>query len=263
MNAQATREDLGDLGVAYANLFGLVKSGVRPAKDAIKCIQAASDGQSDPSVSTVLDPFLTSGGFTLPEIQIAQFRQWNQAWGNFFSDQQIHDALVASPLFGWDEPQVAVTLCWAMNTLEQTIDSCLTTLPRVYGADKVFISENLRIDAEHLTLPESAPEFVANRLWWEVMDLGANRDKAPQDVPAATAAGIQVFHAACQHPGYVKRHNGDDTPYWDVPGLRVKVPGRSGPYAPCIHGSSDGRVGLSVGWADDACSNYAGVAVRE
>ena len=206
---------------------------------------------------------LSPTGFTPATEQIAQFRTWNFHNGIRFDDAAIDDALSSVPLVDSDDPLVALTLCWTLVDLVSTINSYLCVMKVVYG-DKLYVSSDLCTGSEYLSLPKGASEFVPNRLWWEITDFGANRTMAPDQVPAATAAGLSVFAAACHHPAAVRRHNGGDTPYWDVPGLRVKVPGRSRPYAPCLYGHSEGEVDVYVDSADYANSYCAGpVDVRE
>ena len=202
---------------------------------------------------------LTPTGFTPVELQVAQFRQWNQRAGGFFADWQIHEALVAAPDFKWDRPKVPASLCWTMNTPEQSLDSYLAVMRWVYGEDMVYVSPDFKIDAEHTTFVEGAPEFTPNRLWWEVMDIDANRDKAPDQVPPATAGVLQVFCAVCQHRNHPRRAG---TTYLDVPGLRVKVEGRSEPYAPYIYWCSDGKVRVGVYDASHAHPYYGGPEVE-
>ncbi len=257
MATKATLEELGTYSQAEFNLRGMVKDGVRSATEAARRIQAIADGQPDPSVPSEFESTLTPSGFTPVELQVARLRRWNQRWrlNGYFSATQIHDAMASAPLFKWEPPLVAVTLCWAMNSIGQTVDSQKAVLRWEYG-DKLYLSDALRTEPEYLSPAEGAPEFVPNRLWWEVMDLDANRDMAPDQVPAATAAGLEVFAVACHHRAYIKRHNGR-VPYLDVPGLRVIVPGRSYPCAPYVHGYSDGGVGVDVYPADNPDSNYA------
>ena len=197
--------------------------------------------------------------FTSPAEQVSHLLQWNREFGLGFTEDQIVAAEAAVPAFAGDRPLVALTLCWTLGTLEKTVNAKLTIMRHVYGEDKVFVSPSFKTEAEHTSLVEGAPEFVPNHIWWQVIDLGASRDKAPDQVPAATAAGIEVFDVACQHPVYVRQHNGDDTPYLGIPGIRVevKLQAKSGPCAPYVHGYSIGYVEVGVRWADETDSNYA------
>jgi len=208
--------------------------------------------------------FLTSAGFTRQELQLENLQVWNQSWvmqGGFYRDNQIRAAMVTSPFYSWEEPSAPVVLCWTANDLVQTTRQSVGALRQVYG-HKLEISPEFRIDTEHLAPVEGAPEFQPNRLWWEVLDVDANRNKACDAVPPATAGGIQVIQAAAHHPDYTRRMNGDDVAYWDVPGLRLKVPGRSEPCAPYVYAGIINRLRLGVGWASNAGSDYAGVVVR-
>ena len=261
MGTKATFDQLGQYSNKANKVFDLLKTGVRSFDDVERMMQHIIEGKLPADAKPIVA--LSSAGFTPASEQIAQFRQWNFHNGIRFDDAAIDDALSSVPFVDSDDPLVALTLCWTLVDLVSTVNSYLGVMKVVYG-DKLYVSPDLCTGSEYLSLPKGAPEFVPNRLWWEITDFGANRNMAPDQVPAATAAGLSVFAAACHHPAVVRRHNGDDVPYWDVPGLRVKVPGGSRPYAPCIGGSSDGSVNVDVRSADDAYSGYAGpVDVRE
>ena len=205
------------------------------------------------------DTGYASDRFTSPGEQIRKLSLWNHQFSLCFTDDQLIGVLATVPAFVWDRPLVALTLCWTLGTLEDTLGAKLAIMRHVYGEDRVFVSANFKTDAVHASFVENAPKLAANHIWWEVFDLGANRDKAPDQVPAATVAGIEVFDVACQHPVYVKQHNGDDTPRLDVPGIRVKVrvPGAWKPCAPYVYGYSIGYVEVGVDWADNARPGYA------
>lgn len=199
---------------------------------------------------------LFHGRYTPPERQLANLRAWA---GHYFRPEQFDDAWAALPPFVWGRPLVPLTLCWTKNTLEQTVTAKTEIMRTVYGQDKLYVSGHLNQLANgDVYLPEGAPEFMPNHLWWEVIDLGANRGTAPDQIDPRVAAGTQVFDVAIQHPAYIRQHNGGDTPYLDVPGLRVKVPGESEPYALYVRGGSDGRLSVSV-----PLTGYAGMSYAE
>ena len=195
--------------------------------------------------------------FTSPGEQIRKLWMWNRYFKRGFTQEQVIAARAAVPAFAWDQPLAALTLCWTLGTLEDSLHAKLAIMRHVYGEDKVFVSPSCK--TEHTFLVDGAPEFVPNRLWWQVIDLGANRDKAPDEIPAATAAGTEVFDVACQHPVYVRQHNDHDIPRLEIPGIRVKVPGewRWRRCAPYVYGYSIGYVKVGVRWADEIDSNYA------
>jgi len=195
--------------------------------------------------------------FTSPGEQIGNLWMWNRYFKRGFTQEQVIAARATVPAFVWDRPLVALTLCWTLGTLEDTLGAKLAIMRHVFGEDKVFVSPSFKTDAEHSFLVSGAPEFVPNRLWWQVIDLGANRDKAPDQVPAATAAGTEVFDVACQHPVYVRQHNDHDTPRLEIPGIRVEVPGEWRRCAPYVHGYSIGYVEVGVDWAENARPGYA------
>ena len=201
--------------------------------------------------------------FTPQMEQVSNLLQWNEALSLGLSNADIQNVPQAVLDFAWDKPLVSITLCWTLGTLEETLNAKLAVLRHVYGEKKVIVSPDFKTDAKHTFLPDGAPEFVPNHIWWQVIDLGANRKLSPDKVPAAVAAGVEVFDNACQHKGHVKRHNGSDTPYWDVPGLRVKVPGESRLCAPYVSGYSDGYIRVGVRWADGGALSDYSVPVRE
>ncbi len=265
MATQATRDKLGNLAVAQNNLFDKAKTGVRDIDEVTQYVQAIADGQFNLSVRSSapseFGPILTPSGFTPVALQVAQFELWNKELGLGRSDKEIHEAMLAAPDFDWSNPNIGATLCWTQDTLCSTIASQLAVMrTMVYGLDKVYVSDNFRLTSDHLYLPEGAPEFTPNRLWWEIMDFNGNRGKAPDQVPVGTAANTQLFSAACQHKTYVLGQNGNGRPYWNV-GLGVSVPGESEAYAPFINGLSDGLVNVNVDWADNAHPNYSGPVV--
>lgn len=241
----------------------MLMSGSLMPIEARQPLQAIIERRFEP---VTFDGKLYHGRFTPPEQQVANLRLWNATAGHYFSDDQIETALAEIPEFDWLQPLVPLTLCWTMNTPWQTISAKIAIMRNVYGRDKVILSDYLQeLYGENIKLVEKAPEFAPNRIWWEVIDLSANRNKAPDQVDPATAAGIQVFDAACQHPVYIRQHDGRNIPCLDVPGLRVNVPGY-GPWtnSPYVDGSSDGNVLVDVYWAGHGDPSYAEpVVVRD
>lgn len=252
-----TGTEIAKLTAQCSHMIGEVAAEKAPLRMAIDAVQAAAENRYN-TVPSDFDAILSSTGFTPVELQVAQFRKLNRLLDLGRDDETIREALISAPAFVWDRPLVPVTLCWTQSNLATSMESYLAALQLMHG-DNLSVSSSL--DPAGVYLPEGAPEFIPNRLWWEVMYCDANRDKAPNQVPAATAAGVQVFAAACQHKAHLRRMNGSDIPYWDVPGLRIDLPGKSGPYAPDVYGCSDGDVDVSLARADDAGSSYAEVLV--
>ena len=90
------------------------------------------------------------------------------------------------------------------------------------------------------------PPFSPNRLWWQLIDLGANRFKAPNQVPADTAAGAEIFDVLCQHPIHVGQQGGRETPHLDLLGPSVVARVMSGPDTPDATGGPEGGVAVHV-----------------
>ncbi len=195
--------------------------------------------------------------FTAPPEQVANLRRWNDKFGLNWSDRQLKVLLEDVPSFSKDEPLLPLTLCWTLGTLTSTIDAKLEIIRLVYGDDKVSITRDFKTDSKHTTLVSGAPRFDANRIWWQLIDLGANRFKAPSQVPASTAAGIEVFDVVCQHPVYVGEQDGSLTPFLDLPGLSVKVRGMPGPDTPDAVGDAKGQVAVHVRWEGGVYTDHA------
>jgi hypothetical protein len=150
-----------------------------------------------------------------------------------------------------------LTLCWTLASLASTIDAKIDIMRQVYGKDKVIVTGKFNPDQKHTSIVRGGPDFVPNRLWWQLLDLGANRRMAPNQVPAETAAGAEIFDVLCQHPIYVRQQDGGKTPYLDLPGLTVKVRGMSGPDTPNAIGGPEGRIGVQVHWEGSVYPDHA------
>lgn len=193
---------------------------------------------------TVSPPFLFQERYTPGEIQVMNLRNWNTNWLGFYGDDQIQELFASMPVFNWEQARKALTLCWTQNTLAQTLNTKRYLAKHIYGEDKVGVSSYLpEFTDDNVKLVDGAADFEPNRLWWEVLDLGSLRDVAPDKVDPTKAAGTQVLDAALQHKEAVRRMDGGDDPYWDVPALRVNVP----EFVPWSHslfvnGCSDGCV---------------------
>jgi hypothetical protein len=253
----ATAQDIVGLNGQAQEILKRAGNGSLEVSKVRKAFQAIIEGRFDESAPGRHHQIIPFSGFTPQMRQVSNLFQWNETLNLGLNDADIQNVPQAVRDFVWDRPLVYITLCWTLGTLEETLKAKLAVLRHVYGKDKVVVSPAFKTDAKHTTLPDGAPEFAANRLWWEVIDLGANRRVSPDKVPAAIAAGTEVFDVACQHSAYVKMHNGVDVPYLDVPGLRVNVRGRALSYVPYVASFSGGHVKVSVLWADDAGPSYA------
>jgi hypothetical protein len=90
------------------------------------------------------------------------------------------------PQYCDDEPLVPLTLCWTLVTLAQSIDTKLEIIREVYGTDRVSITRDFKTDAKHTSMVSGSPQFEPHRLWWQLIDLGANRFMAPTKCPVRT-----------------------------------------------------------------------------
>lgn len=195
--------------------------------------------------------------FTDPSEQVANLRRWNGSFDLGWTELQM-DALVgAVPQYSDEEPLVPLTLCWTLGTLAQSIDTKMRIIREVYGADRVSITRDFRTDSKHTSMVSGSPRFEPFRLWWQLIDLGANRHMAPNQVSGADAAGLEIFDVLCQHPEYVGQQDGAETPYLDLPGLSVKVRGKPGHDTPDAVGNADGSVAVRVRWEGGTYTDHA------
>jgi len=263
--ATATAQDIVSLDGQAHEILKRVGNGSLEVVDVRRGLQLIIEKRlGEPSA-----PGRAAARFISPTAQVSNLWSWNREFGWGFTQEQIAAAAAAIPAFFpafvGDRPLVALTLCWTLGALKETLDAKLAVLRQVYGEDKVMVSVDFKTDAKHTFLPGGAPKFVPNHIWWQVIDLGANRRLPPDRVPAAVAAGTEVFDVACQHKVYISQHDGSDTPYLDVPGIRVRdrVQGESGLYAPRICGDSDGIIRVGVHWASFDYSIDSAEPVRE
>ncbi|HEV3212499.1 MAG TPA: hypothetical protein VGZ03_03790 [Acidimicrobiales bacterium] len=244
---------------------------VRVSRLCAEVIELLGKGDLEPSaVDRALQDLIDGGAveavtyqtaqlrFTSPEEQISNLTKWNESLlASALTTEQIELASAEVPSFDGEEPLIPLTLCWTLGSLEASIDAKLEVIQSAYGADMVFVTRDFQTDAKHTTIVIGAPRFAPNRVWWELIDLGANRRVAPSDVPAATAAGCEVLDVICQHPVYVGQQDGRDTPYLDMPGLSVKVRGRRGTDTPDVTGGPDGGVTIHVAWSGTIYTDHA------
>jgi hypothetical protein len=186
--------------------------------------------------------------FTSPKVQIENLRTWSHLLESSWTDDVLERLASDVPEFDEDQPLIPLTLCWTFSTLAASIDAKIDVMRLVYGRDRVYVTRKFNPDSKHTSIISGAPPFEPDRLWWQLIDLGANRFKAPNQVPAATAAGCEIFDVICQHPIYVGQQDGSETPYLDLPGLSVKVRGFTGPDTPDTTGGPNGRIAVHVNW---------------
>jgi hypothetical protein len=204
-----------------------------------------------------LHAWLALERFTSASEQIENLRKWSHLVDATWTDDQLNRAAKEIPEFDESEPLIPITLCWTLSSLAASIDAKIEVMRHVYGADHVYVTRKFNPDSKHTTIVSGGPAFEPNRLWWQLIDLGANRFKAPNQVPAATAAGCEIFDVICQHPIYVGQQDGSETPYLDLPGLSVKVRGFTGPDTPDATGGPSGRIAVHVNWEGSVHPDHA------
>lgn len=249
----ATIDEVERIKEQYAEVVRLVDKGVLTAPHVHRALQAIIEGATSPPQG----PVSAEGRFTSTAEQISNLRAWAETFALTLTDEQFDEAAAEAPLVAATELLIPLTLCWTLGDLRSTIDAKLSIVRLVYGGDTVSVSREFRTDAKHTTLIGGAPAFVANRVWWQLIDLGANRFKAPNQVPASTAAGSEVLDVICQHPIYVGQQDGSDTPYLDLPGLSVRVRGVPGLNTPDAAGGAAGGVKVQVRWDGSVYPDHA------
>lgn len=247
-----------ELNYLCAMLQYHVAIGKTPREMAVRALQAAIEDRYEEAPKRVL--YLER--FNTFEAMISDFRRHNQAANLGFKSEQI-DALKGSiPFVNWDNPLETMFISWTLQELHQSLKAKLKVMRLVFGKEKVKILKDFRPYPVYLSLADGASEFEPNSLSWRVIDFGANRGKAPNQVDPTTAAGLGVLDAVTQHPDCTIMQNGQGNPYQGVPALRVKVPGKAGePYAPYVQGFGDGSVCIGVERADRVNPNYAQPAI--
>jgi hypothetical protein len=249
----ASIEDVVRINRQCAEIISLLGKDALKASTVERALQDIIDGMgADPA--TYQTALLR---FTSPEEQISNLYEWNDLLGSVLASDQIEAAAAEVPAFDCEEPLIPLTLCWTLDTLSASIDAKLAIVRYAYGRDNVFITRDFQTDAKHTTNVTGAPKFIPNRVWWQLIDLGSNLRIAPHKVPAAVAAGCEIFDVICQHPVYVGQQDGGDTPYLDLPGLSVKVRGRRGTETPDVRGGPGGGVTVHVNWSETIYTDHA------
>lgn len=254
VNAEAPKvsiQELVDLSRQFADVMQGIGDGHLVARDVHHALQEII------GTSALPPEVLARDRFTLPEAQIENLRRWSQLIDSTWTNDQFDRLAADIPTFDDAELLIPLTLCWTLNTLASSIDAKIQVMRHVYGRDRVVVTSKFNPDSKHTRIVSGGPTFEGNRLWWQLIDLGANRFKAPNQVPAATAAGCEVFDVICQHPIYVGQQDGSETPYLDVPGLSVKVRGVSGPETPDAVGGPAGGVAVHVNWEGSVYPDHA------
>jgi hypothetical protein len=245
-------QDLRDVSWRCSEIIRRVGEGSLRASDVSEALLKIIELGNDASNATI-----AFDRFTPPKDQIENLRQWSHLLDTSWSDDELNRAALDVPDFDDGEPLIPITLCWTLSNLAATIDAKIEVMRHVYGTNRVYVSRKFNPDTKHTTIVSGGPPFEPNRLWWQLIDLGANRFKAPNQVPAATAAGCEIFDVICQHPIYVGQQDGAETPYLDLPGLSVKIRGFTGPDTPDAVGGPNGRISVHVNWEGSVHPDHA------
>lgn len=245
--------DLVDLSSRFSEIIERVGDGRLIATDVRQAFEQILKRTAAPPAPAPL----ARDRFTSPEAQISKLKSWSQLINSAWTDEQLERAASDIPEFDEGEPLIPLTLCWTLSTLAASIEAKVTIMRHVYGADRVYVSRNFNFDSKHTTTVSGGPTFGPNRLWWQLIDLGANRFKSPSQVPVATAAGCEIFDVICQHPIYMSQQDGSATPFLDLPGLSVKVRGVSGPDTPDAIGGPGGNVEVHLNWEGTVYPDHA------
>jgi hypothetical protein len=243
-------QELVDISRQFAEVIQGIGDGSLVASDVRNALREII-GTTTPRASA-----LARDRFTLPEAQIANLRLWNELLDKVWTNEQLDRLASEVPKFDDHEPLIPLTLCWTLDSLSSSIDAKIEVMRHVYGVNRVYVTNKFNPDSKHTRIVSGGPTFKPNRLWWQLIDLGANRFKAPNQVPVATAAGCEVFDVICQHPVYVGQQDGSETPYLDLPGLTVKVRGLGGPETPDATGGAGG-VAVHVNWEGSVYPDHA------
>jgi hypothetical protein len=244
-------EEIVHVSEQFAEIIKLIGKGELEARDVSEMLEVLIEG----GTPLVLQP--SGDRFATPLEQVAKLREWNRMLGHPWTDEEIDRAGADIPAFPTDEPLVPLTLCWTLGSLASSIDAKIDIMRHVYGIDKVVVTRSFNPDEKHTSVVRGGPAFVPHRLWWQLIDLGANRFKAPNQVSPSVAAGVEVFDVFCQHPIYVGQQDGLDTPYLDLPGLTVKVRGMAAPDTPNAAGDAYGNVAVHVHWEGTIYPDHA------
>jgi hypothetical protein len=245
-------QDLIDITRQCSEIIERVGEGTLTASDVSEALMKIIEVGGVPRGSTfALNRFTSTGD------QIENLRKWSQLFDATWTDDELDRAALDVPEFNEGEPLIPITLCWTLSSLAASIDAKIEVMRHVYGADRVYVTRKFNPDSKHTTIVSGGPTFEPHRLWWQLIDLGANRFKAPNQVPAATAAGCEIFDVMCQHPIYVGQQDGYETPYLDLPGLSVKVRGFTGPDTPDVVGGPNGRIAVHVNWEGSVHPDHA------
>lgn len=233
---------------ARCNLARYLKAGCP------KMLEAKPEGVvTDAPVPVATD--LVHGLFLSPEAQIEQWRKWNSEFKLGISDGEFQQLATSVP--AWPEDRlVAVVLTYHFGTPQQEFEFYWPLIAR--AQERNWKWDQLLFDQDHLRWL-SGYENVPG-LKWEVIDLGADRNRKPCDVRhPKKSPGASGLAAAALFPDWVRAMDGNKVPYIWLPGCEVSIPGyEAWQGVPCMYFDRDRReVGLHAGWCGRADGGWA------
>lgn len=211
---------LGKIARQQHDLFRRVREGVLNPSLVSRQLQDIIEGRSIQDVVAL---------FTPPERQVERVRAWNTAanWG--FTEQDF--AKLGEPP-AWPEGRlVAIVLDIQLETSQRTFEEAWDIIEGVHPNSWRW--DQIQADEEHLRLYPGCSH--QRNLSWRVIDLGANRDRKPQDVRSEMKPELlphsALLWAAALHPNWVQAMNGNDVPFVFLAGYQLTIPG----YQPWAH----------------------------
>lgn len=254
--------------LAAAGLTAEMIEEVRKNPTLAEAMVKALKAQPAPTLTSDL-----SGLFTKPEDQLKRVREWNLERGWGVSDEVFAEAEKSIPAVPEDD-LVAVVLVPYLTEVRKKDKIVMTgverTFQELWALAKAEQQANWRWDGYDKAGPERLRLLKGIEhtpgLRWEVIDLGANRNRKPEDVRnAKRSPHAGILAAAALHPEWVRAMDGENVPYVWLPGYEVNVPG-GGAWqdVPDLGFYRGGRgVRLYCGWYYDCFPSWAVPSFRE
>ncbi|MBI2797906.1 hypothetical protein HYX70_01230 [Candidatus Saccharibacteria bacterium] len=227
MAKRATRQELGDLGVVYNRLFEFVKSGKRPADEAIAGLQALVDGKF--SVEGLYDRY-NAQLLTIHE-QMALLREYNAGYWNYaLSDEDFERVFSEDDLEHAQQIDDLLLLYVDLGSPDATFE----TWWRVIRVDHDNTrAERMCADADHLRLNSSACNYERG-IHLVHIDLLANWEPSKgrmvgnicqrSEKKSRNLAHAEVLAAYAYHPKLLQQQDGKRLPYVEMAGYELCLP---------------------------------------
>lgn len=187
-------------------------------------------------------------------VLVEKLNRWFK-WG--FTDNNFLD-LGPPPPWPQGNKLAAVILDVSLESVSETFEKAWNRAMSVQRDGRRWA--HLWFDSNHLRL--FSGQHHQRGLRWQVVDLGANIDRAPQDVrDAKTSPSSAPLWMAYFSPRWIEAMNNDDVPSVWLPGYEVSVRG----YVPWTHvprldwfnDSDTGRIELNADVAGRSCRAWA------